>query len=286
MPPREPVEIDDDEPLELTPDMEADADAEADETEGEPPAIEGDEEDEGDEETVVGFEDEAEAGSEDDTPVIRRMRERLKVLNRENQELRKGDTQRQEADLGPKPTLQDCDYDEDEYDRRRDEWLAKKQRLETTTQSREREAQAAEREWAQDMDAYASKRDALALPDFEDAAETVKDALSIAQQAVIIKAANNPAAFVYGLSRSDARLAELAKIRDPLKFAAAVARMEGGLKVVKRRRTPAPDRPTKGSSKLPGGTDKQLDKLEAEAQKSGNRTAVLAYKRKLARSRK
>jgi len=281
-----PPADDDDDTLELTEEMEA-GDAEADEAEGdadEAPANEDDdaEAEAGEEETVVGFDDEPEAGSPDDTPVIRRLRERNRELNRELSEARKSDTQRQEAEIGPKPTLADHDYDEDKYDEALEAWKDRKRRIEEVTTSREAETQRAEREWQRDMEGYQAKRDALGLSDFEDAAEIVKGALSLPQQATIIKAANNPAAFVYGLARSDARLAEVAKIHDPIKLAAAIARMEGGLKVVKRRKAPPPDRPAKGSSRLPGGTDKTLEKLEAEAQKTGNRTAVIAYKKKLA----
>ena len=214
------------------------------------------------------------------------MRERLKELNRENQELKKGDTQRQVQELGEKPKLADFDYDEDKYDEALDGWKERKRTIEAQASTREAENQRVEREWQQDMQGYASKRDALGVADFEDAAEIVKSALTLPQQATIIKAAGNPAAFVYGLARSDARLAELSKIHDPIKLAAAIARMEGGLKVVKRRRAAAPDRPAKGSSRLPGGTDKQLEKLETEADKSGDRTALIAYRKKLAKSAK
>src|SRR5436190_14117042 len=278
---REPASADDGDELELTPDMEVD-DAEADEAEDETPADEDEPDDEGEEETVVGFDDEPEAEGADDTPVIRWMRERVKELNRENAELRKGTVERQVQELGPKPTLADLDYDEDKYDAALDEWKERKRTIEEVETSREAQTRAVEREWQQDLQGYQAKRDALAVPDFEDAAEIVKSALSFPQQAVLIKAAHDPAAFVYGLARSDARLAELAKINDPIKLAATIARMEGGLKVVKRRKAPAPDRPVKGSSKLPGGTDKQLEKLEAEAQNTGNRTAVIAYRKKLA----
>lgn len=37
---------------------------------------------------------------------------------------------------------------------------------------------------------------------------------------------------------------------------------------------------------MPGSPDKQLEKLEAEAEKTGNRTKIVAYKKKLAAAKK
>ena len=34
-------------------------------------------------------------------------------------------------------------------------------------------------------------------------------------------------------------------------------------------------------SRMPGGPDKQLEKLEADAERTGDRTAVIAYRKKL-----
>lgn len=277
--------------LELTPDMQADEPPEDEPGEGEDEDEEEDEEaeageeeedeGEGEEETVIGFEDEAgEGDGKADSSVIRRLRERNKELARENTDLRKA-APAPEVELGPKPTLSDVDYDEDKFEAALDSWKDRKRQIEDGKTARDAEAETAEREWRRDLENYETRAKKLAVPDFAEAAEIIASTLTLAQQAVIVKVAQDAPAFVYGLGHSDARLAELAKIQDPIKLAAAVARMEGGLKVVKRRKGPAPDRPAKGSVKMPGGTDKQLEKLETEAEKTGDRTAVIAYKKKL-----
>ena len=51
--------------------------------------------------------------------------------------------------------------------------------------------------------------------------------------------------------------------------------------MVKKRKAPAPDRPSSGAARMPGGVDKQLEKLETEAERTGDRTAVIAYRKKL-----
>jgi hypothetical protein len=98
------------------------------------------------------------------------------------------------------------------------------------------------------------------------------------QQAVVVKAAVDPALFLYALGKSEAKRSELAKIQDPIKLAAAVARMEGAVKVTTRK-APAPDRPLSGSGKLPQGGDKELEKLEKEADRTGDMTRLINYKR-------
>jgi len=279
---RKPAE-DEDDTLELTPDMQVDEppeDEPGEEGEDEPEGEEGEGE-EAEDEGVPAFEEgEGEDEGETDNAVIRRMRERLKELDRENAELRK-QTPAPEMELGPKPTLDNCDYDEAEYERRLDSWKDRARQIADAKTEKDKEAEAAQREWEGDLRNYERQREELKLPDFETATGVIQAALTLAQQAVIVKAASRPAAFIYALSKSDARLTELAKIQDPIKMAAAIARMEGGVKVVKKRKAPAPDKPASGTGRMPGTTDKHLEKLEAEADHTGDRTQLIAYRKKL-----
>jgi hypothetical protein len=187
-----------------------------------------------------------------------------------------------ELELGPKPTFESCDYDEEELSRQLDAYKDRERKIIDARAVQNQHAEAAQRDWETDLRSYERQRDELKLPDFETAAEVIKSSLTLAQQAVIVKAASRPAAFVYALAKSDARLNELAKIADPIKFAAAIARMEGGIKVVKKRKMPAPDKPLSGSGRMPGTTDKQLQKLEEAAERTGDRTDLIAYKKRLA----
>ena len=279
---------DEDETLELTEDMIAPEDEETegeDEVEAEDPdAVEAEDPDaeEGDEETLIGFaEDEAEA-TEGDSSVIRRLRERNKELARENAEYRRSAPEAQpDETLEAKPTFSDCGYDEEKFEAALTAWQEKRAKIEANKSERRKQAEAIEREWQRDLEGYEQKRIALGRPDFDEVADTVKNHLNLMQQAVVIKAAGDAATFFYALGQSDARLAELAKIQDPVKLAAAVARMEGGIKVVKKRKAPAPDRPASGSARLPGGPDKQLEKLETDAERTGDRTALIKYKSSL-----
>jgi len=272
---------DEEEELELTPDMELDEgpDDEPDEGESEGEGVSGDEGEE-DEETVVSFDDD-EAGDEPGNSTIRQLRDRNKELAKENADLRRSAPQPPQIELGPKPAMTDFDFDEEKFEAALTGWHERKRQIEQRDREAKEIADAAEREWQRDMANFNTRRDALSLPDYDEAAEHVGSTLALPQQAVIIKVARDAPAFIYGLSKSDTRLMELAKIQDPIKLAAAVARMEGGLKVVKRRKGAAPDRPAKGSRSMPGGVDKRLEQLETEANRTGNRTELIAYRKKL-----
>src|SRR5436190_7477036 len=224
-------DADEDDTLELTPDMEVEEDEgpedEPEEGESEGEGVSGDE---GEEEGPPAFEDEADEEAKGDSRTIRQMRDRLAEQNRELAELRSRAPQAP-AELPPKPTLAELDYDEEAFEQRLDAWKDQKRQLEQAEAERNAQVESATREWQRDLESYTRRRDELALPDFEDAAEAVKTRLTLAQQAVIVKAASDAPAFVYALAHSDTRLAELAKLQDPIKLAAAIARMEGAVKV-------------------------------------------------------
>lgn len=272
----------DDDTLELTEELnpqdegeDQDAEAEAEEADGES---------DGDQETVISFADEQADDSkpgENENAVIRRMRQELKEKMREIDALRKAAPAAPTIEVGEKPTLAALNYDEDAYEAAVDKWRERKAAAEAEKARAEEQSRTANEAWQADLQSYRRKQEALGLDDFEEAEETIKSALNQVQQAVIVKSADDPAAFIYALSKSGAKMTELAKIQDPIKMAAAVARMEGAVKVVKKRKAPAIDRPQQGSARPPikGDKAKQLEKLEAAAEKTGDRTEVVRFKK-------
>ncbi|MES2902679.1 MAG: hypothetical protein V4696_00695 [Pseudomonadota bacterium] len=270
----------DDEPedvLELTPDMEAD-DVIEDEDVDDDADADGDDDPDG-EVDVVSFADEADAADKpDDSSTIRRMRQELRDAKRQLAEANKVNVPAK-VEIGEKPTLESCGYDGDLFEAELDKWKDRKataEQAQSAEQERAREHQAA---WEQDVASFETKKAALGFEDYADAQGSVETSLDLVQQAVIVKAANDPALFIYALGKSDAKLSEMAKIKDPIKMAAAVARMEGAIKVEKRRKGPAIDRPATGTGAMPGGTDKQLEKLEKEADRTGDRSKLIRYKK-------
>lgn len=87
----------------------------------------------------------------------------------------------------------------------------------------------------------------------------------------------------HALGSNTAKAKELAKIQDPVKFAFAVAKLETQMKVTTRKTPPAPDTVVRsGGARGVVATENQLEKLRAEAQKTGDYSKVMAHKRALA----
>lgn len=183
--------------------------------------------------------------------------------------------------VGEKPTLESCDYDADKFEA---ELLAWKERQERAERKKAEAAKAAEEErkaWQAKLDAYSAKKSALRVRDFDDAEETVRDILNVTQQGVLLAGADDPALLIYALGRSPEKAKELAAINDPVAFAFAAAKMEAQLKVTPKTKAPPPERRLKGGSAAVVSTDAELAKLEAEADRTGDRSKVIAYKRRM-----
>lgn len=183
------------------------------------------------------------------------------------------------ADPGTKPTLDSCGYDEAKFEAELSAWHERKRKAEEQQTEQRRKAEAEQAAWQATLDAYGKEKSALKVKDFEDAEDVVKEHLSTTQQGVILHGAEKRAQLVYALGKSPSKLKELAAIADPVKFAFAIAKLETQLKVTPKKSAPLPERQLHGSS--PGGAavENQLERLRAEAAKTGDFSKVHAFKR-------
>lgn len=230
-------------------------------------------------EDLIGFEDEDPIQPEPENATIRRMRAALADKEKLIKDLR---GKVPAIEVGDKPTLESCDYDEERYDAEIDAWRQRKAEAEAqaqqpvspTTQALEEESRSAHTE-------YTAQKAKLNRPDFEDAETAVTAALDNNQQGTIVMAVKNKAAFIYALGKRPERLEQLAEIKNPIKLAIAAYEMEKGLKVQARKKAPEPEPRMRGATPSHETGDKKLEKLEAEAERSGDRSKVIAYKRSL-----
>lgn len=184
--------------------------------------------------------------------------------------------------LGAKPKLEDHDYDTDKYETALEAWYRQKDTVEAARRQAEAQAEAQRKAWQDKLDGYAKAKADLRVKDYEDAEATVQESLNTVQQGVLLQGADNPALVVYALGKNPKKAKELASITDPVKFAFAVAKMEAQLKVNPAKRPPAPERAITGSSAPISGTvDSTLERLRAEAEKTGDMTKVIRYKQQL-----
>lgn len=245
------------------------------------------EDDEGDDVQIM-FGDEAAPASEDESGsgLVRELRAKLREANSKVARYERGELEPpakpQVIEVGEKPTLAGCDYDEERFEAERDAWDERKRQAEEAKARSEQEQQARTAELAKDFERFTTGKKALGFRDFDAAENEVVSVLSMHQQSAIVQAADDPAKVIYALGKHPAKLNALAAISNPVKFVAAVAKLEGTLKVTKtNRQRPAPESIVRGSAPLSAGKDKHLEKLEAQASRTGDRSALIAYRAKL-----
>ena len=187
------------------------------------------------------------------------------------------------TDPGPKPTLESCDYDSDQYEKKIDAWYDKKRQADLIAEKTAAKKQSEENEQRQIYANYSERKAGLRVKDYAEAEEEVIDQLDITKQNVILKYAKKPELIVYALGKSPAKLAELAKL-DAFEFAKELGRLEDNLKVGKRKPKTKPEKTIQSTGSLSGTTDRTLEKLREEAAKTGNMSKVMAYKRKKRRA--
>ena len=257
---------------------------EVDEEEIEVSEIVDDEETEDTEEVVVSIGEEAPPPDEH-TPApewVKELRKTNRELQRQNRELQ-GRLQAAPAEtkpvvIGNKPKLEDHDYDADKYEEALTNWFDRKRQADDVNAKQEAEVMNQQKAWQAKLDGYGKAKAELRVKDFEDAEEVAQQVFSITQQGVLLQGADNPALVVYALGKNPAKAKELAEIKDPVKFAFAVAKLEKDLKVTNRRQAPAPERIVTGTGRSSGAVDSTLERLRADAERTGNMTKVIAYK--------
>lgn len=187
-------------------------------------------------------------------------------------------TETKPVTLPPKPTLAGCDYDDETYEKSLAEWFEQKRKVDEQNAKAEADAKKAQADWEAKVSTYNEQKGKLKVQDFDDAEHTVKESLSVTQQGIILQGAENPALLVYALGKNPAKAKELAAITDPVKYAFAVAKLETQLKVSPRK-APPPEKTVRNGGTGSGSVDSTLEKLRAEAERTGDYSKVFQYKK-------
>lgn len=242
----------------------------------------------------LGDEPPEEPEPENDTPVIRGIRRQNRDLVREKRTLEREKRELQSrldaasapaapaATAAEKPQLSDIDidYDQEKFAERLLAWSESKRQADERKRQAEEAEQAARGDWQKRLESYSTAKAALKVRDYEAAEDAAREVLSVVQQGVIVNGAENPALMVYALGMNPKKLAEMAAIKDPVRFAFAVAKLETQLKVTPRKTAPAPERSVKSAGGGVALSNQQLERLREQAHKSGDMTEYLAAKRK------
>lgn len=267
-------EIDDEDVLELTDEVQPGAE---DDTAP-------DEEDEAEE--IVAFDDGETDPQEGDSGLVKHLREEIKRARAEAAEARKSAPKPQPVEVGEKPTIEDCEYDQDVFEKEYEAWKERKEAAESQAAQQTQTTEEQQKAIAERLEKVVEQKAALG-PKADTAFDNVKAVLGEERAVAIMQIADTPEAaakLLFALGNNPDRLTALADETDPVRFVKAVARLEGQVKTVKRRKVIDPDVPERGSaavSAAPGGIQKRLAKLKAKAEETGEYSEYLELKRQV-----
>ena len=205
----------------------------------------------------IGFADEDDDKPKSESELIRVLRQRLKDQRKDFAEQRRAPADTPIV-VGDKPTMEANDYDEDRYSAELDAWHDRKRQAEERDRRQTEEQQQQQQKWQQVTERYNAGKAALPYRDKDDAEEAAFAVLPDTARAIIAKVADDPAKMIYALGRSPGKLAELAKIDDPLELVKAITKMEAKVTTKTGKRPPDPDRPLKGGVVTASKADKEL----------------------------
>lgn len=221
---------------------------------------------------------ESPAQEEEEKPHIRELRERYKASQKRIRDLEEKQNATIPAEtpvVGAKPTLESCGYDEDKFEKDLDSWKEKTRAVAEVQRKKQEAKEAEERAFAERLTKYQEAAKALKVPDFSTAEDELKAKFSPTQQGIILHVAERPEHLVYALGKTPKEADRLASIKDPAKYAYELGKLETKMTVTKRT-APSPEAKVTGSAAKVTG-DKELERLRAEADRTGNRTKVAQY---------
>jgi hypothetical protein len=252
----------------------------------ETPAVETPEPQEEKETIVVSIGDEPAPEQEDNEPApvwVKKVRQRNRELEKELRETRKKletVTAPKEPEVGVKPTLEKFDYDTDKYEGALTAWYDRKKQADEKAAKQKEENEKAEKDWNARLESYQEAKASFKADDFDEAEAVALESLDQTQQGIVVHGATDPALLIYALGKNDAKAKELGAIKDPVKFAFAIAKLEATLKVSTKKPSTQPESKISGNSRPSGSIDNTLERLREEAAKTGDYSRVLEYKRK------
>jgi hypothetical protein len=229
-----------------------------------------------------------EPDEEDSKPApqwVRDVRKKNRELQRENRELQdriKAASPVEQVALGTKPSLETCDFDTNVYESQLEQWYNRKREVEDRERVVRQQQEAEQQAWQQKVNNYATGKQSFGATDYDEAEAVVNDTFSIAQQGILLQGSENPVQLIYALGKNPKKAKELAELKDPVQFSFAVAKLETRISVEKKKSTPPPpERRVSGTGAMSGTVDSSLERLRAEAAKTGDFTKVIAYKNQI-----
>ena len=261
--------------------------------ENKPENVQDEEDDEEDRVVTIGEPEHEDAEEPEEAPpvesgVIRNIRKanrkqasEIKALKRQIEANKKAAEIIKPVELGVKPTLSSCNFDDKKFEEELLSYHDRKRKVDEQASQKAKTIEEQDSAYRARQELYISKKKEHGFKDMADAEELVTESLSETQQGIIIQAAEDAGILVYALGKNPKKLEELSKIANPIVFTYKLAQLESQLRV-NNKKIPSPEkRITGGKSGISGSSDKKLEQLRRDADKNGDYTKVAAYRRKL-----
>ncbi len=253
-----------------------------DETEKEEPdESEETEEDSEDDGFLIELDDEPE--DDENTPVIKKIRQsnrnkdkRIKELEKQLAEINQPKV---EDELGKKPDLEDFDYDQDAFSDALLEWNAKKQEIESKQAAQKEAEEAINQAFMEKLERFNDQRSKVKNDDYEVVEQHTRDQLGELRTNILIHLSEDPARDFYRIGKNTEKLKQLADIKDDTKFVYELGKLHnsGNTKMAK---TPKPEKRVKGTAPR-SNRDAKLQAIFEKAQASGDFTEYHRYRKSL-----
>ena len=223
---------------------------------------------------------------------VTNLRKKTRELEKENKQLRAAmDSQNTPAVFDKKkPELSDFDFDSEQYEEAYSNWINEKRNYEAEIEEQSRrkkeESDKVQQNWENKLANYRKSAKSFSennnIADYGEAEETVSGILTEQQAAIIVQGSSKPETVIYGLYRNKKLLEEMAAISDPIDFSFAISKVEDKIRMKGRKPKSEPEKRVNdsGQSRDLAG-DRNLEKLRADAEKTGDYSKVRAYKQKI-----
>jgi len=261
----------DDDILEMAEEAPTDADFDENGDEIMPPQ---EQEDDGE----LAIEIEGDDVAEEETPLQKKLRAEIRDRDKRIKELERVNAPKP-VDVGRKPDLwEDCEGDPDKFEADLLAWTERKRQAEQAERSQTEQQTTQQQAFEKQRVAYRAKAQTMGLKDIDGAEQNIIDTLGAPYLGAIISYADDPAKVVAALAAHPRLLSQIADEPDDLRKLKLMFQMESKV-TIKRKGAAAPEAGTilKGTANVSGG-DKALEKLEKDAERTGDRSKLIAYK--------
>jgi len=211
---------------------------------------------------------------------------RARELEKEVEALKAKPAAQEVEEVGAEPTLESCDYDEEKFKADWRAWNKRADEKKEQERKKQEEGAKAQAEWQATLNAYNKRKSEFKVSDFDEAEAAAIEILGETKVCMVVDAADNPEVAVYVLGKNPKRAKELAAITNPVKFGKALEKLEKDMKVTPKRAAPLPETTVRSNARVSAGVDSTLERLRAEADRTGDRTKVAQYMRQQAAKKK